>query len=215
MCLWLYCEHNYLIKHACPFHSFNLGTPYRKGTFFLHLVVILYYNLSTFWIGVCLYSVYGKTFGLVVEKGLVRFYSCVLEMSLFFAILYIFDIENHRILTLSAKGIGGNISQTGKVNSECVRHFMMCAYCDRWPYSHLWRLGKIELSLLRWCFFCRRHYNVRFDLPSGIRILYSWKILPLNDEVKKKFTLMFKKPQSKHKMSIKTSLLNSLYPSSI
>ena len=63
-------------------------------------------------------------------------------------------------------------------------------------------------------------YNVKFDLPNGHQ--HSVILLedsPLNthpsyDWVKNKFTLMFKKAQSKHKMSIKTSQLNSLYPSS-
>ena len=81
LCFLLYCENNNLIKLACPF--------YGKGTFFHHLVVTLYHNISTFRIGVCLYSVYGKTFGLVVET-LAELHSWVLEMSPFSAIVYIF-----------------------------------------------------------------------------------------------------------------------------
>ena len=58
-------------------------------------------------------------------------------------------------------------------------------------------------------FFCRRHYNVRFDLPSGhpysVFLLgdSAFKYTPSYDEVKNKFTLTFKKPQSKHKTSKK------------
>ena len=54
--------------------------------------------------------------------------------------------------------------------------------------------------------------------PPGISILFllddfAFKYIPPYDEVKYKVTITFKKPQSKHKISIKTSQLNSLYPS--
>ena len=67
-------------------------------------------------------------------------------------------------------------------------------------------------------FFVEDIYNVRFDLLSGH--LYSvflledsaFKYTPSYDEIKNMFSFTFKKAQSKHKMSIKTSQLNSLYP---
>ena len=43
----------------------------------------------------------------------------------------------------------------------------------------------------------------------------AFKYTPSYDAVISKFTLTFNKPQSKHKMVIKTSELNSLYSSSI
>ena len=63
------------------FIALNLGIPtdFGKGIFFRHLVVTLYHNLSNFLIGICLYSVYGNTFGLVVET-LAELHSCVLEI---------------------------------------------------------------------------------------------------------------------------------------
>ena len=51
----------------------------------------LYDILSIFLIGVCLYSVYGNTFGLFVET-LAEFYSCAFEISAFFATLYAFCV---------------------------------------------------------------------------------------------------------------------------
>ena len=89
------------------FIALNLGTPtgFGKRTFFHHLVVKLHYNPSAISIGVCLYSVYGKTFGLVKET-LAEFHSCVLEMSPFFEILYIFCVTRGHIISMLARRVG-------------------------------------------------------------------------------------------------------------
>ena len=84
----LYCEHNYLIKHAYPFYSFKLRHPRHiseRGRSFLIFLSRHFDFLNR----VCLYSVYGKTFGLVVET-LAELHSCVLEISAFFAKVYIY-----------------------------------------------------------------------------------------------------------------------------
>ena len=81
-------------------------------------------------------------------------------------------------------------------------------------------LNHISLQiLLTSCLTARNFFLSKTDImlgltcPPDIRILFScWKILPLNTHP---HSLTCKKPQSKHKMSIKTSQLNRLYPSSI
>ena len=56
----------------------------------------------TFGICVCLYSVYGKTFWLVVET-FAELFSCVLDISPFFAILYIFCVTRGHVMPALAR----------------------------------------------------------------------------------------------------------------
>ena len=67
-------------------------------------------------------------------------------------------------------------------------------------------------------FFVEDTITLGLIRPPGIRILFllkdsTYKYTSSYGEGKDKFTLTVKQPQSKHKMSIKTSQLNSLYPS--
>ena len=79
--------------HVC-FMVLNLGTTdrFQKGdnlsSSCCHAVL---HTTFRFLIGVRVYSVYGKTFGSVVET-LAELHSCVLEISPFFALLYTFCV---------------------------------------------------------------------------------------------------------------------------
>ena len=75
---------------------------------------------------------------------------------------------------------------------------------------------EFDLSVPDHCLFLPiRYIRLGLTCPQGIRILFllegsAFKYTLSYDEVKNKFTLTFRKPRSKHNMSIKTSLYQSI-----
>ena len=101
-----YCEHNYLIKHACLFYSFKLRhhrqVSERGHSFVILLSRCITYNLSIFNRRTCVQRI-RKNFW-VSCRNFGELHSCVLEISPFFALLYTFCVtRGHDMSTLARR----------------------------------------------------------------------------------------------------------------